>query len=82
MPKALEKIRKDILKGKSGMSKSMSYALATNILKKRKASGVNKSKKSINASGAYKKFEKTEPKDVESKESFAEKAMEYKKGMR
>jgi hypothetical protein len=81
MPKALEKIRKDILKGKAGMSKSMSYALATNILKKRKASGVNKSKKKIDKSSAYKKYEKMESKDVESKESVSEKAMEYKKGM-
>ena len=82
MSKELEKIRKDIIKGKAGMSKSMSYALATSILKKRKASGVNKSKKSIEKSAAYKKYEKTEPKEVESKESFAEKASEYKKGMR
>jgi len=81
MPKGLEKIRKDIIKGKAGMSKSMSYALATSILKKRKASGVNKSKKSIEKSGAYKKYEKAEPKDNESKESVSEKAMEYKKGM-
>ena len=35
MPKELEKIRKDILKGNPKMSENMSYALATNILKKR-----------------------------------------------
>ena len=35
MPKALEKIRKSILKGNPKMSEDMSYALATNILKKR-----------------------------------------------
>ena len=35
MPKELEKIRKDILKGNPKMDKGMSYALATNIMKKR-----------------------------------------------
>ena len=35
MPAGLEKIRKDILKTNPSMNKSMSYALATNIWKKR-----------------------------------------------
>ena len=82
MPAGMEKIRQDILKGNPSMSKSMSYALATNIWKKRKAAGVKKSKKNVSKSSAYRKYEKTEPKDIESKESFAEKASEYKKGMR
>lgn len=82
MPKELEKIRKDILKTNPSMNKSMSYALATNIYKKRHAAGVHKSKKNISKSAAYRKFEKSEPKDVESKESFAEKASELKRGMR
>jgi len=42
MPKELEKIRKDIMKGNPKMKESMAYALATNILKKR-----NGSKKSV-----------------------------------
>ena len=37
MPKDLEKIRKDIMKANPKMKESMAYALATNILKKRKA---------------------------------------------
>ena len=37
MPAELEKIKNDILKGNKGMQESMAYALATNILKKRKA---------------------------------------------
>ena len=46
MPKELEKIRKDILKGNPKMSESMSYALATNIYKKRhKIAGVKKKSK-------------------------------------
>jgi hypothetical protein len=45
MPKALEKIRKDILKGNPKMSESMSYALATNILKKRKGVAVKRKAK-------------------------------------
>jgi hypothetical protein len=44
MPKKLEKIRKDILKGNPKMSESMSYALATNILKKRKGVAVTRKK--------------------------------------
>ena len=82
MPAGMEKIRQDILKGNPSMSKRMSYALATNIWKKRKAAGVKKSKGKISKSRAYRKFEKSEAKDVESKESFAEKASEYKRGMR
>jgi hypothetical protein len=45
MPKALEKIRKDILRGNPKMSESMSYALATNILKKRKGVAVKRKAK-------------------------------------
>jgi hypothetical protein len=37
MPKDLEKIRKDIMKSNPKMKESLAYALATNILKKRKA---------------------------------------------
>lgn len=37
MPAALEKIKNDILAGNKNMPESMAYALATNILKKRKA---------------------------------------------
>ena len=37
MPKDLEKIRKDIMKANPKMKESLAYALATNILKKRKA---------------------------------------------
>jgi hypothetical protein len=81
MPKDLEKIRKDIMKNNPKMKDSMAYALATNILKKRKINGVNKSKNSIEKSAAYKRYEKTESKDSESKESVSEKAIEYKKGM-
>jgi hypothetical protein len=44
MPKELEKIRKDILKGNAGMPTSMSYALATNIYKKRHKLRKKKSK--------------------------------------
>lgn len=36
MPAELEKIKDDILKGNPKMSESMAYALATNILKKRR----------------------------------------------
>ena len=81
MPKALEKIKNDILKGNKNMSESMAYALATNILKKRKAAGTTRNKTSVAKSAAYKSFEKTEPKDVEATESYAEKASEYKRGM-
>lgn len=45
MPKELEKIRKDILKGNPKMSESMSYALATNIMKKRHGVAVKRKKK-------------------------------------
>lgn len=80
MPAALEKIRKDIMANRPGMSKDMAYALATNIWKKRKKAGVYSNKGKVSKSRAYKAFEKSEPKDVESKESFAEKAREYKRG--
>ena len=82
MPKALEKIRKDIMAGNPAMNKSMAYALATNIFKKRKRAGTSRNLKSVTKSGAYNKFEKTEPKDVESSESYGEKASEMKRGMR
>jgi hypothetical protein len=45
MPKELEKIRKDILKGNPKMSEGMSYALATNIMKKRSGVAVKRKKK-------------------------------------
>ena len=53
MPKELEKIRKDILKGNPKMSESMSYALATNILKKRKGVAVKRkaAKKGLSRAG-------------------------------
>jgi len=37
VPKELEKIKSDIMKGNPKMKESLAYALATNILKKRKA---------------------------------------------
>jgi hypothetical protein len=82
MPKDLEKIRKDIMKANPSMPKSMAYALATNILKKRKAAGVSgrSSAARLKASAGYKAYEKTEPKDVESGEPFAEVAREAKAG--
>jgi hypothetical protein len=42
MPKELEKIRKDILKSNPKMSESMSYALATNVMKKRKGLAIKR----------------------------------------
>lgn len=78
MPAGLEKIRQDILKGNPGMNKSMSYALATTIWKKRKAAGTTRNKTSVSKSAAYRAFEKSEPKDVESKESYAEKVREMR----
>jgi hypothetical protein len=36
MPKDLEKIKNDIMKSNPKMKESMAYALATNILKRRK----------------------------------------------
>lgn len=45
MPKELEKIRKSIVKGNPKMSEDMSYALATNILKKRKGVAVKRKAK-------------------------------------
>ena len=81
MSAELEKIKNDILKGNKNMNTSMAYALATKILKKRKAAGTSRSKTSVAKSGAYASFEKTEPKDIESAESYSEKAMEFKKGM-
>ena len=44
MPKELEKIRKDILKSNPKMSESMSYALATNIFKKRHGVAIKRKK--------------------------------------
>ena len=84
MPKDLEKIRKDIMSANPKMPESMAYALATNILKKRRKAGVSgrSSKARLTKSAAYKAYEKTEPKDVESKESFAEVASEAKKGVK
>ena len=43
MPKDLEKIRKDIMKSNPKMKESLAYALATNILKKRKGKGMGHS---------------------------------------
>ena len=37
MPKDLEKIRKELMSKNPKMAKSLAYALATNMLKKRKA---------------------------------------------
>ena len=81
--KDLEKIRKDIMAGNPSMSESMSYALATNILKKRKRAGRkgSDSKAKLKASRAYKAYEKSERPDVEGKESYAEVASEARKGM-
>jgi hypothetical protein len=64
------------------MSKNMAYALATNILKKRKSEGVSggASVKKLKASSKYKAYEKTEPKDVESREKFAEVVRESRMG--
>lgn len=45
MPKELEKIRKDILKGNTKMTESLSYALATNIYKKRHGGKMHKKKR-------------------------------------
>lgn len=82
MPKSLEKIRKDIMAGNPKMDKGLAYALATNILKKRKALGVSggSSRAKIVKSAGYKAYEKTEPKDVESRESFAEVVSESRRG--
>jgi hypothetical protein len=78
MPAGMEKIRKDILKGNPGMKESLSYALAMNIWKKRKQAGTTRNKASVSKSAAYKAYEKTEPKDIESKESYAEKVREMR----
>jgi hypothetical protein len=45
MSKELEKIRKDILKSNPKMSESMSYALATNVMKKRHGLAVKRTAK-------------------------------------
>jgi hypothetical protein len=45
MPKELEKIRKSIRKGNPKMTEDMSYAIATNILKKRRGVAVKRKKK-------------------------------------
>ena len=79
MPKELEKIRKDIMANNPKMSKDMAYALATNIMKKRHGLKTHKNKKQVAASKGYKSFEATEPRDVESRESFAEKVSEMRK---
>lgn len=81
MPVGLEKIRKDIIRGNPKMSKSMSYAIATNIWKKRKGLGVSKNKGQVSKSRAYAAYEKSEPRDNEARESYSEKVREMKLGL-
>lgn len=82
MPKNLEKVRKDIMNGNPSMSKDMAYALATNIIKQRKKMGTTRSLNSVKNSAGYKAYEKTEKRDNEASESYAEKVREMKRGMR
>ena len=84
MPKELEKIRKDILKGNSKMSESMSYALATNIMKKRK--GVAKKrgtvkKKRMGRSALMRHEKAPHGKSHEKRESASMSASEKKMGV-